>query len=262
MIFQYWHSASPPGDVVAALASFDRCSPELPREIFDAAKAETFIARHYSAREVAAFRACAVPAMQADYFRYCAVHALGGIYVDADFECVGDMSSLLEAQPGGVLFGRRPGRITAVFGWPFPVGAFGAVSNDLFAFPKPGHPLLGMAVRVATANVEGRVADGPEGIWVTTGPGIFTSMYLLRGLGSADAFLDYSKGTVLEASAPLFCEVVGDATDVAELLEGVAIRPRREHGAWVRPVKLRRPDSGPDVYWPELTGSIFRRSST
>ncbi len=259
MIVQYWHS-EPPAEVAAAFASFDEHNPGLEHAVFDEPRAAAFVEEHLSPREAAAFRACAVPAMQADYFRYCAIHALGGLYVDADFECVADLRPLLD-RPGGIVFGRQgplTAPIAAVFEFPREVGEYRAVSNDLFAFAEPGHPLLATAIEVATANVERRVADGPKGVWVTTGPGIFTSLYLLARLGSVDAFLDYCAGSILAPSAPLTGEIVGDATAAASLFEGVELRPRRDRRAWVRPVELPRPTRGREVYWPEATGSIFR----
>src|SRR5690348_1645791 len=86
-IIQYWHSEQVPEQIAELTATFRDLNPALPHLVFSEAKAEEFIAEHFEAREVAAFRSCAVPAMQADYFRYCAALALGGIYSDVSFYC-------------------------------------------------------------------------------------------------------------------------------------------------------------------------------
>lgn len=104
-LFQYWHSQQIPDYITPLLASFRRHNPSADYAVFDAASAGALIASCFSAREVQAFRACRVPSMQADYFRYCAVLAHGGVYVDADMECVGAIEPLFEYKFGdGALF--------------------------------------------------------------------------------------------------------------------------------------------------------------
>ena len=93
LLIQYWHSEEIPDYIADWSASFRTHNPGLDHLIFDPATAETFIAKHFSPREVAAFRALAIPSTQASYLRYCAVLTLGGIYSDADFRCVGSLKS-------------------------------------------------------------------------------------------------------------------------------------------------------------------------
>jgi hypothetical protein len=256
-IIQYWHSERPPERIRAGLTSFAEINPALRHLVFDESTADAFIAEHLSAREAAAFRACAVPAMQADYFRYCAVLVLGGLYADADLRCVADVRPLIQ-RAGGTLFAReKPSeRAAALLRYPYRVGPYCDVDNSPFAFRDPGHPLLELAVEIATANIENRVADGIQGVWLTAGQGVFTSMYLLDRLGSVDAFLDYVDGTALEPSAGLFCEVVGGHPTVADALTGVDIRLRQERDAWVSP--LSGPKPGEQPHWIAFEGSIFR----
>lgn len=260
-IIQYWHDPQPPEVVSEALASFEQHNPGRPHLIFDRDRAETFIGDHFSPLEVEAFRTCALPAMQADYFRYCAVFVLGGVYVDADFRCAADISQLANADGcEGLLFGRpdpvsEP--VAAALG-PYRVGPYRALNNEVFAFNRPGHPLLKLALEVATANIQYRVADGPRGIWLTTGPGIFTSMYLLHELGSTDAFLEYCRGRVLEATAPLFYEIVGDSARLARMLDDVRIRPRGDLENWLERVDLSSALANTGGHWTKLRGSIFQ----
>jgi hypothetical protein len=116
-----------------------------------------------------------------------------------------------------------------------------------------------MTIEIATANIERRVADGGRGVWLTAGPGIFTSMYLLRRLGSVDAFIRYTADTILAPSAPMFCEIVGDVMTVESLLDRVTIRPRSESHGWARPVV--GPPSERVNGWRTVRESIFRQTA-
>lgn len=258
VLVQYWHEPTPPGQVAEALASFKAKNPAMEQLVFDESSAKAFIAEHCGGREAAAFDACAVPAMQADYFRYCAVYALGGVYADANFVCRGSLAGMIEGSERGTLFARGepvPATLATMYNWPYAVGQFRAVTNGLFGFRSPDHPLLGLAVQAATANIEDRVADGPVGVWVAAGPGIFTSIYLLWQLGSIDAFIEYSVGSVIEPSARLLCEVVDDYTRIARMWGGVRIRPLERRGDWA--IKARR-QGGPGAHWLGTSGSIYR----
>lgn len=260
-LVQYWHAAADQPDYIAeCLGSFKALHPDMQHVVFDEPAAEQFIAEHLSAREVEAFRACAVPAMQADYFRYCAVYALGGVYVDADVHCIRSVKSLLPAAGEGFLVGRvKSGRRPAVEGRPispYRVGAYRVIENGMFAFAEPGHPLLELAIQVATANVENRIADGSMGVWLTTGPAVFTSIYLLNELGSSDAFVEYAAESVLRQSAALFCETVGSYDRVARICEGVRIRPTTDIVR--RFVVFPQAGERPPTHWSFVEGSIFR----
>jgi hypothetical protein len=242
--------------VAALLASFE--GQGLPHLVFSERRAADFIAAHCGEREARAFRACGVPAMQADYFRYCALHALGGAYVDADFRCLAPLDDLLEESPGGTLFGRPelPARWrTPQFEWRERVGPYRVVMNSFFAFPSPGHPLLELAIEIATANVEARVA---EDVALVTGPAIFTSLYLLRELGSIDAFLAYAEGSVMERPARLLCETVGDRERVVGAFAGVEIRPEPESRRWVGVAQDPLSYKQGEGHWPNVTSSIYR----
>ncbi|HEX6687816.1 MAG TPA: glycosyltransferase [Solirubrobacterales bacterium] len=255
-LIQYWHAERPPEDVARLLDSCARLNPEMRHLVFDQVRAEAFIAEHFSAREVAVFRACAVPAMQADYFRYCAVETLGGVYIDADFHCIAPLRSLLEGVEGGRLFARSkvpPGWPADLFGDRPRIGPYRIVANSILLFPQPRHPLLRLAVELTTANVEHRIA---EDIAVTTGPGIFTSLYLVDRLGSLEAFRDYARGGILAPSADLFCEVVGSYERVAAALAGVDVSPFPDsRSAVIADGRLAYKST--DVHWVNHRSTIF-----
>jgi hypothetical protein len=260
LVIQYWHSPEPPSDIVELTATFADCNPGLRQVLFSAADAGEFIAEHFSGRELEAFRACALPGSQADYLRYCAGFAMGGLCVDADVRCVASLDPLFERSERGTVFGQRdapPAWIAQLAGWPHAVGPYRTLVNGVFVFARAGDPLLGLAIEVATANIEKRIGDGPEGAWLTTGPGVFTSVYLLHHLGSIDAFLRYTRGTILEFSAPLFCEVVGDVSRADRALEGLDTMAVEEVDRWMEHVGIPRSSRGVR-HWSKPGGSIFR----
>lgn len=145
--------------------TFRDLNPDVTHHVFTEASADEFIAANFTSRELAAFRACAVPAMQADYFRYCAVLTLGGIYADVDFCCAVPLQPLAHATSDGLLF----------------QNAKGDIINAFFVFDAPNHPLLRLAVDVATENISLRAADK---VHMVTGPWIFTILNRLSPVGA------------------------------------------------------------------------------
>ena len=241
------------------MASFSSHNPGLRRRLFDQSTAASFIAEHLSARNVEAFAACAAPTGQADYFRYCAAYVEGGLCIDADVRCLGDIGALFD-RPRGIVFGQRdplPRRIEGLPPWPYRVGPYETLINGIFAFAQPADPFLALAIEVATANIEHRVADGPRGVWLTTGPGVFTSLYLLHGLGSIDAFMRYSVGTIVEPSASLFCEVVESADRVERAFDGLDTAAVEDLHGSLEHVGIPRSGDGVS-HWSQSPGSIFR----
>jgi hypothetical protein len=166
-IVQYWHSDAVPTEIAELTATFRDRNPGMRHLMFDRSAAEELIAERFSGREVAAFRACAVPSMQADYFSYCVALVLGGIYADVGFRCVRSLRPLVEGAEQGTLF-----RIEDT----------GTVIHGFFCV-KPEHPLLRLALDIATANIEERVA---EYVNIVTGPWIFTGLLEMLRTGSLD----------------------------------------------------------------------------
>jgi Glycosyltransferase sugar-binding region containing DXD motif len=243
-IVQYWHPRPWPAEIAASFVTFTAQNPGLRHLIFDQPQAEAFIAAHFSARELAAFRECAVPAMRADYFRYCAILVLGGVYVDADARCIASLKPLLDgvADEGGHIFQRPEGIL--------PTGAF--------AF-APGHPFLRLVLDAVTVNVERRIVDGPVGLWLSTGPGVFTLIHRLHGAGSIGAFLDLARGTEAEGVAGALCEVAGDYGRVVQALRRVRISPLEASRRWIRAPGVPLPYKQTESHWTNVRGSIFRQ---
>lgn len=158
-LFQYWDSATPPPEVAQWIEGFRVRNPEFDHVLFNAATAIDFIAEHFGPREVAAFQACAVPAMQADYIRLCAIDVHGGVYVDADNQSLGPLSELIERAPHALMFT-----------W------VGLVNNGFLMFRRPGDPFIKACLALTTANVEARRFDIE---FTSTGPGVFNAVRAL-----------------------------------------------------------------------------------
>lgn len=92
-------------------------------------------------------------------------------------------------------------------------------------------------------------------MWLTAGPGLFTSVYLLRELGSARAFKAYVKGSLLEPSADLFCDVARRHPSAASLLDDIDIRPRSTLASWVEELDIPFP---PGTHWTMMESGIFK----
>lgn len=259
-ISQYWNTVEVPSYVRDLCESFRICNPDLLHLLFSKSEAERFIADRFGQREAAAFRACAIPSMQSDYFRYCAVFALGGVYADVDYRCVSPLHPLVDRPGSGEIFlsptsrtlkGRDATRIWSGF----------------FAFGEPGHPLLRLALDIATANMEERLCERMwpvgekviESVWLTVGPGIFTLLRYLHDWGSFDAFVDGLEGTGAEPFGDLYCEIVGDYHRVAEAFDGVRVSSFEDLMTWVaEPSEFPLPYQETDIHWKNATGSIFR----
>ena len=161
LITQYWHTSTIPTEVLPLISTFRLNNPDCEHVLFNEATAEDFIAAHFSEREVAAFRACAVPAMQADYLRYCALLVTGGLFSDADTRCLQSLRPLFEQVEHAHFFRRRNG----------------AIPNGYFITRSPGHELLRFELDVATLNIERKAFSS---VWLATGPGILTVLSLLH----------------------------------------------------------------------------------
>lgn len=257
-IIQYWHE-EPPAYIAELLASFRDRNPEMPHLVFDESAAADFIGERLGQRELGAFRACAVPAMQADYFRCCAILALGGVYADADYRCISPLRSMVDSCDGGEIFlsptthrvnGREMRRV-----W-----------NGFFAFRESGHPFLRLALEIATANMEARIPERiwptghnvREAIWLTVGPGVPTLMRFMQERGSFDAFIEAIAGSPAEPFGSLYCEVVGDYTRLVEAFEGIRVSPNRRMFEWIADPDFDLPYKETDTHWHNVTTAIFR----
>lgn len=212
-LIQYWNDESVPDDVDALFARIREHNPDLQQMVFSERTGQAFIEEHLGTREVAAFRACAVPAMQADYFRYCAVHVLGGFYCDADCYCAGSILPLLKADDGFLIESMAMPK---------------TLNNNLFAFKEPGHLFPKLAMDIATAAIENRVS---ENISAVTGPFVFNLLWRGFQCGSLDSYLREAEGSSglrgerksVERQVDAIRLAVGDDTRLASAFDGVRV---------------------------------------
>lgn len=240
-IVQYWHSEDVPEEVRDLTASFREKNPEMRHRLFHEEEAAEFIAEHLTKREVDAFRACAVPAMQADYFRCCAILALGGLYADVSLVCRRPLGPLLDEVDSGLLVRLAPSEV---------------IYNGFFAFAAPGHPFLRLALDVTTSNIERRIANSVNRV---TGPLVFTCLAEAHRLGGFDSA--WAPDPWVADLVEGMYEEVGSYERVSAAFEGVRIEPRENIHEWAirSPARLEYKES--DTHWPdwaERKGSIFR----
>ncbi|MEM5518906.1 glycosyltransferase [Henriciella sp. AS95] len=124
---------------------------------FNSESAAEFIETHFDSRTLAAYRKCAIPAMQADFFRYCALWVHGGVYVDADTGNSGKLPELISGRKIGLLMTRQT-----------------RIANDFLFVRQPHAELYEKSVEQAVENVENEISNN---VWMVTGPGIMTHMH-------------------------------------------------------------------------------------
>lgn len=259
-ISQYWDADTIPTYLAGPLATFRDLNPDFQHRVFSAAEAERFIADRFGQRHAQAFAACAVPSMQSDYLRYCTVFALGGVYADVDYRCKAPLRPLVEHCDGGEIFlgptvhdlnGRSTRRV-----W-----------SGLFAFRRPGHPFLELALEIATANVEARIPERVwdvgdnvrAAVWLTVGPGIFSLMRFIYEWGSFDEFLAAIAGSPAEPFGDLYCEVIDRYDRLAEAFQGVRVSPYEDIWQWVEDVPASElPYKSGERHWHNFKATIFR----
>lgn len=210
-LVQYWHKEKVPDEIERHFVSARERNPSMRHLVFNEETAADFIAMHFSTREVAAFRACGPPAMQADYLRYCAIYALGGVYCDADVRCVAAFSPLLDSEGTLLEF----------------IDGTGIITNQLFGFRRPGHPLLGLSIEMATMGIERRF-EGEVGM--VTGPWIFTALAMIWRLGF-DEFIALARSWLAHQDEhekallhlQTICTLLGDYRRVEKLFDEVRV---------------------------------------
>lgn len=264
-IIQYWHSEDVPDEIAERMALVRDHNPDLRHMVFNEETAGAFIETCFSDREVAAFQSCAVPAMQADYFRYCAVYALGGVYCDADSGCSGSLASLLDGE--GELFRKtHEGPASGAAASLNRAIAGVHVNNDLFGFSAPGHPLLKLAIDIATSGIESRFC---ESVPTVTGPVIFTLLIRMQRLG-VDPFLEQMKGLHDRSSLVPFerepwllhlesiRSLVGDDSRITEACRGVRVSSRRRLDGIFTTGNSWLAYRQTQDHYPNWSGSIYR----
>jgi mannosyltransferase OCH1-like enzyme len=177
---QFWHDLGHlPPDVEACVRSWTVWERSgFSHRLFDRHTARAFISRSLGSRHELAFEHCYHPAMQSDYFRLCYMLIEGGIYVDADDECVGTDIGWLAEDPRlklqplcyDVATGTMVKPVVFLRAEAYdPSWIFYFNNNPLIA--GPGHPIIDYALSQATGVLETAGEDKLPEIQTATGPG-------------------------------------------------------------------------------------------
>lgn len=241
-IVQYWHSKTLPAEIKELIRTFGERNPEMRYFLFNHDQAERFIGDRLGGREVAAFRSCAVPAMQADYFRYCAVYVLGGVYSDVDFCCRRPLHSMLDDQNYTILFRREP---------------MGHLVNGFFAAKRPNSRLMKLAIDAATATINQRIAND---VGLVTGPWIFNSLEFIHRSGSLEAARHQGVSAGKKRLADTILGVVGDYERIEEAFSSVDIWPLDSAMHWIGKPRTPLTYKESNEHWPrwQRRASIFQ----
>lgn len=155
-LFQFWDSPKPPTEVMVLMKTWESDDAFNYRR-YDALTAEAYIAKHFDARTLNAFKRCAIPAMMADFFRYCALYIDSGVYVDADTKNSGTLPGLIEGNDRGVLMKRGE-----------------RIANDFLYVQYAKDPMYKEVISDLVKNIENQISNN---VWMVTGPGIMTHMF-------------------------------------------------------------------------------------
>lgn len=154
---QFWDSPTPPAEVNALIATWAPMHPGYDMVFFNDTSAQSWLAQHYDARYIEAYRACQHPAMKSDLFRLAYLYVSGGAYIDADERCRRSIEPLVR---GGASLALN--RRMALNGLTY--------INNAPIMCQSGLPLmlecLDSAVEAILAAHGRRLK-----VWVTTGPG-------------------------------------------------------------------------------------------
>ncbi len=240
-LFQYWDGAEPPSEVAGWIEGFRTRNPDFEHVLLNEATAADFIARHYGPREVAAFRACAVPAMQADFIRLCVLDVFGGVYVDADNQSLRPLSELIARAPRSL-----------AFLWT------GLINNGFLMFRSPGDPFVRACLEMTLQNIEARRFEIE---FTATGPGVVNAVRVVADPSCLDAVLgafdnavcrDWGFPALVEharAAVPATPELV-EAVASLTLMHALAASP------WIGSDQPAYKQS--DRHWGNWRGSIYR----
>ena len=168
-LFQYWDCTSPPTEVAGWIDGFRTRNLEFEHVLINAETAADLIADAHGARELAAFKACAVPAMQADYLRLCAICTFGGVYVDADVQSLAPLSDLVAQAPSSLIL------------------TYNNLFNNAFLmFREPQDAFIKACLALSTDNIETRRFNV---VFTATGPGVLNAVRAILAPSSLPAIL-------------------------------------------------------------------------
>lgn len=157
-IAQYWNTKDLPPDVAALTRTWAEMNPGYVHTVHDDESALALIREEFGAPLADRFARIRVPAQRADVFRTVLLLSRGGFYADADDRCLAPLDGFARTGTGFVGFHED----------------LGSLGNN-FLGCAPGHPLLRRAFDMASSAMLRR---DPDGIWLATGPGMFSRAFV------------------------------------------------------------------------------------
>lgn len=174
LIHQFWHSPEPPPPIAALVATWRMQNPEYRHVLWNDETAARALTDHLGDEAMALFQACQIPAMRADVFRVAALYLFGGVYVDADEECLQSLDGLLESVDDVLLY-----QVPATA----PDGTVARRIRNGFMAAVPHTSFFGRFLVAIFANIRGKIA---KDLWLVTGPGVIPGVLAsLDGRNSA-----------------------------------------------------------------------------
>ena len=132
-------------------------NPSYRHKIFSEKSAAQYLTSKNLVDSLRAFRLSKHPAQKADIFRLAFLFLEGGIYIDADDACGGDLNNVIPEDARFIGYQEF----------------FGSVGNN-FLVAEPGNEIIGQALEGATATI---LSGAAESTWLSTGPGLLSRAF-------------------------------------------------------------------------------------
>ena len=166
IIHQFWDKPTPPRSVADQIETWRTLNPAYQHILWNDETAAAYLGKMVGPDAAALFKACALPASRADVFRCAVLFLQGGVYVDADQQCMKPLDTLLEGVDADALLYHVPFRHkSGAVRW--------RLRNDFMAGPARS-PFFGRALATIFNNIRTRSS---QNVWALTGPGVIRATY-------------------------------------------------------------------------------------
>ena len=171
-IMQFWDTPKLPDDIAPLIETWKQKNPSFPHRQFNDETARTYIAEHFPPNYLAAFDACAIPAMRSDFFRYAYIYNEGGIYVDVSFSCATPLVEWLDFNNKVVFLLKKHVHI---------------ITNSFIAAQK-GNEFIKAMLEQTVTNIHNRTSAN---LWLVTGPGVIKQVLANTPPEDSPTLLDF-----------------------------------------------------------------------
>lgn len=138
----YWNTVDWPEDIRVINKSWRTYGPE-NIIVYHSESAMNFIEEFYGVRELDAFKACAIPAMQSDLFRVLEIYKNGGFYMDLGIELLSQPIQFVAPKADLVLYRRWHGRIAnGIFAATAKKSSFWRLLTRFFGISRKKNPRI------------------------------------------------------------------------------------------------------------------------